>query len=145
MKKILLTLVIAISTMTSFASPTDVNPTVLSAFNKEFKAATEVEWSAGINYFRATFTLNDKHIFAYYSESGELLGLSRYVTVAELPLNLQSDLRKSYGNYWISDLFEVANSDGTCYYATVENADTKIVLKATDAKNWTNFRKTKKS
>jgi hypothetical protein len=145
MKKIFLTLAIAVSTLTSFAGPDEVNPKVLTAFNNEFKTAKEVEWTVGVDYFRATFTYNDKHIFAYYNTAGELLGLSRYVSLAELPMTLQSELKKSYGEYWISDLFEVANADGTTYYATVENADTKVVLKASDGKTWTSYRKTKKS
>jgi hypothetical protein len=62
----------------------------------------------------------------------------------DLPLNLQVNLKKNYTNYWISDLFEVAKKDATTYYITLENADTKIVLKSTDANSWESFQKTKK-
>ncbi len=145
MKKLLFTLAIALSTFSAFAGEEEVNPKVLNAFNREFKTAKEVEWTVGTNYYRATFTYNDKHVYAYYDNNGELLGLSRYISPTDLPLTLQGSLRGNYEAYWISDLFEVANNEGTTYYATVENADTKIVLKASDGKSWNMFHKSKKS
>lgn len=145
MKKMMLTLAIAVSTLGAFAGEAEVNPKVLDAFNNEFKTAKEVEWSVGIDYFRATFTYNDKHVYAYYNVNGELLGLSRFISPDDLPLALQSNLKKTYGDYWISDLFEVANNEGTTYYVTVEDADAKIVLKATDGKSWNSYKKIKKS
>jgi hypothetical protein len=39
----------------------------------------------------------------------------------------------------------VAKTDGTTYYITLENADTKIVLKAADGNAWTFHQKTKKA
>jgi len=62
-----------------------------------------------------------------------------------LPLNLQVSLKKSYGNYWITDLFETASHDGSSYYVTLETADTKIILKSTDGGNWSIDQKFKKS
>jgi hypothetical protein len=58
---------------------------------------------------------------------------------------LQGNLKKDYSDYWISDLFEVANNEGTSYYVTLENADTKMVLKASDGKSWRSYSKVKKS
>ena len=140
-----MTLVLAVSTLPVFARGTEVNPKVLTAFNDEFKTASEVKWTIEVNYTIATFTYNEKHVFAYYDNNGELLGLTRYVALADLPLMLQANLKNQYSKYWISELYEVANNDGTAYYATVENADTKLVLKATDGKTWTSYKKYKKS
>jgi hypothetical protein len=146
MKKILLTIVVAISTVAGFAGEgTDVSPKVLNAFKEEFRTAKEVVWSAGLDYYRATFSYNDKHVFAYYNIEGDLLAVTRYISPDDLPLSLQSDLKKTYGEYWISDLFEVANSDGTAYYVSIENAESKIVLKASDVNYWTRYNKTRKS
>jgi len=145
MKNLVMTLVLAVSTLPVFARGTEVNPKVLTAFNDEFKTASEVKWTIEVNYTIATFTYNEKHVFAYYDNNGELLGLTRYVALADLPLMLQANLKNQYSKYWISELYEVANNDGTAYYATVENADTKLVLKATDGKTWTSYKKYKKS
>jgi hypothetical protein len=145
MKKMIMTLAIAVSTLSAFAGDENVNPKVLDAFNTKFKNAQQVEWTAETDYYKATFVYNDKHVIAYYDTNGELLGITRYVSPLDLSLNLQINLKNDYANYWVSDLFEVAKSDGTSYYMTLENADTKIVLKATDSNTWSVYKKVKKS
>ena len=145
MKKMMLTLAIVAGSLGAFAGEKDVNPNVLNAFKTEFNTAREVEWTVGSNYYRATFVYNEKHVFAYYNENGELLGLTRYLSALDLSISLQANLKKNYSTYWISDLFEVAKNDGTAYYLTLENADTKIVLKSSDSSNWNMYNKVKKS
>jgi hypothetical protein len=145
MKNLLMTLALAVLSLPVFAREAEVNPKVLYAFNNEFKSAREVKWTVETDYTMATFTYNDKHVFAYYDNNGELLGLTRYVALSDLPLMLQGELKNKYSTFWISELFEVANNEGTAYYATVENADTRYMLKATDGKAWTHFKKFKKS
>lgn len=145
MKKIIMILAVLISTTSAFASEENVATKVLNAFKTEFNTAKEVEWTVGSNYYKAAFVYNEKHVFAYYNEEGELLGLTRYLSSDDLPLNLQNNLKKSYSKYWISDLFEVAKSDGTAYYITLEDADTKIVLKASAESDWSVYQKTRKA
>ncbi len=147
MKKVLLSLAmfITLGTMSAFADSADVSPKVLDAFKNDFNGAKEVAWSAGVNYYRAAFTFNGNHVFAFYNTSGELLGLTRYISSLDLPMNLQRSLKKNYSDYWISDLFEVANNDGTSYFITVENADTKIVLKASGNSDWKNYNRVRKA
>lgn len=145
MKKIIMILAVLISTTSAFAGEENVTTKVLNAFKAEFNTAKDVEWTAGSNYYKAAFVYNEKHVFAYYNEEGELLGLTRYLSSDDLPLNLQKNLQKSYRKYWISDLFEVAKSDGTAYYITLEDADTKIILKASGASDWSVYQKTRKA
>ena len=158
MKKIIMTLAIAMSTLgafagTAFGNPThaktegeeNISPKVLQAFKSEFNTAKEVEWTAGSNYYKAAFMYNNKHVFAYYNTEGELIGLTRYISPVDLPLSLQSSLKKIYADYWISDLFEVAKNDGTGYYITLENADSKIILEASDGSEWNVYQKIRKA
>lgn len=140
----IMTLAIVISTMSAFAREENVNAKVLDAFKSEFQSAKEVEWTAGNNYYQATFVYKDKHLFAYYNTEGELIGLTRYLSPDDLSLNLQMSLKKNYSDYWISDLFEVAKNDGTTYYITIEDAGSKIVLKSSDSNSWSVFQKVKK-
>jgi hypothetical protein len=144
MKKMIMTLAIALSTLAAFAGEENVSPKVLDAFKSEFNTAKEVEWSAGADYYKAAFTYNDKQVFAFYSLDGELLGLTRYISPVDLPLNLQTSLKKQYSNYWVSDLFEVAKNGGTSYYMTLENGTSKIVVKASGDNDWTPYKKTVK-
>ena len=142
----MLTLAMIVSSLgAAFAGEEEVNSKVLGAFKSEFKSAKEITWTIAANYYQASFLYNDQHVSAYYNLEGDLMGLTRYISPSDLPLTLQSDLKKNYSEYWISDLFEVANEEGTAYYITVENADTKKVLKAKDGKSWSEYKKIKKS
>lgn len=143
MKKIILTLAIAISTLGAFAGE-EVNPKALASFKNEFASAKEVTWTVTAEYFKAEFTFNGQYVNAFYNADGELMGLTRNITSLELPMNLQASLKKTYEEFWISDLFEITRSNSTGYYITLENADTKIVLKATVGEDWSVYKKAKK-
>lgn len=144
MKKMILTLAIAISSLAVFAGEADVNKKVLEAFKTEFATAKEVKWVIGSDHYTASFVYNDKYVFAFYNQDGELLGLTRYMSTTELPLNLQMDLKKNMNGHWVSDLFEVAKNGTTSYYITLENADTKIVLRSTGGSDWVEYKSVKK-
>ena len=144
MKKMFLTLAIALSTLSSFAREVEVSSKVLNAFRSEFAGAKEVTWTAGDNFYKAAFIYNDQHVFAFYSMEGEMMAMTRYISSLDLPMSLQTGLRKGYGNYWISDLFEVSNDEGTTYYITVEDADSKVVLKSDGPAVWNLYQKTTK-
>ena len=145
MKKMILTLAIAISSLAAFAGEENVSKKVLEAFKTEFKTVKDVEWTAGSDYFKASFVYNEKHVFAYYNLDGDLLGLTRYISPIDLPLNLQISLNKKSNDYWISDLFEVAKNGTTSYYITLENADSKLVLRSAGGSDWEEFKTVKKS
>ena len=144
MKKIIMTLPIAISSLAAFATDDNVGKDVLNAFNKEFNGAKEVKWTIGAGFYRVAFVYNEQYISAFYNGKGELLALTRNISSVNLPLQLQAKLRSDYSDYWISDLFEVSNNDGTDYYITVEKGDSKLTLKSVDNAGWSVFRKTSK-
>ena len=145
MKKIMIALVILITVMRTraFANEIIVKQEVLNAFKIEYSSAKDVIWTVGENYYKASFTMNDQKLFAFYTIDGEFLALTRYVSSLELPENIQNSLRKQFKEKWITDLFEVVNSEGTLYYATLENADSKIILKSATG-YWTLYRKDEK-
>ena len=67
--------------------------------------------------------------------------MTRNISSLDMPMKLQTSLKNNYAGYWISDLFEISNNDGTNYYITMENADSKIVLKSTSDGNWSVYQK----
>lgn len=144
MKKIILTLALFVSTISAFATEDKISSKVLNAFQVEFKSATDVEWTVGSNYYIASFNYRDNHVFAYYTTDGDLMGMTRYVSIDALSLALQSSLKNEYGDFWISDLFEVSKKGSTDYYITLENADKKIVLVSSGGGDWEVFRKIRK-
>lgn len=142
MKKIIITLA-AIMTLSlcAFAGEENVRPEVLKAFQSKFETAQDVEWKAGSNYYKANFTYNGYRLVAFYNSDAELLGITRYIVSAQLPLYLQNKIKSKYQNYWITDLFELSNAAGFIYYITLENADQKIILKSEYGSDWQVFQK----
>jgi len=145
MKKILLTLAIAVSSLIAFAGEVNVSKDVLNAFNKEFNGAKEVTWTTGADFYKASFVMNDQYIAAFYNKDGEFLGMTRNISSVNLPLKLQNKVRNDYSQFWISDLFELSDNDGTHYYITLENADSKVMLKSNDNTEWSVFKKISKA
>jgi hypothetical protein len=145
MKKMILMMAVAISSIASLAAETeDVNPRVLTAFKNEFTQAKNVEWLAGINYYRAAFLFNDKYVFAFYSTEGELMGITSYISPDDLPVSLQVSLKRDFEGYWVSDLFEMSKNDDTIYFITIENAEAKMMLKSSGGK-WEKHKTEKKA
>jgi len=146
MKKIImiLALVLTVSTSFAFTGKETINRHALNAFNTEFAGATDAAWTIGSGFYRVTFTMDEQKLFAYYNKSGEFMAVTHYISSLQLPRYLQSSLKKSYSNYWITDLFKIANHDATSYYVTIENADSKIVLESHDGSSWAVFQKSEK-
>jgi len=46
-------------------------------------------------------------------------------------LRAKQQQRKNYKDYWITEIYELSNGDGTRYYLTLENANKKIKLGST--------------
>jgi hypothetical protein len=146
MKRFLITLTVLFSliSMSSFASDSKVDSRVLKSFETSFKNATEVDWTVTNNFYKAKFSLNGQYVAAYFDASGNMMAITRNIGSTQLPISLQTNLKNNYEGLWISDLFEVANEEGTTYYVTVENADTKLILKSSNS-DWVTYQKERKS
>ena len=141
---LVLTLTLSLSSFTSFAKDIDVNSSVLESFNSSFKNATEVTWSTVDGYYKANFFFNAQYIAAFFDMEGHMVAISRNITSSQLPLALQFSLKKDYSNLWISDLFEISGDEGSYYCITLENGDSRIVLKSSGSSAWTVFKKLSK-
>ncbi len=95
MKKRILTLALLLSLSISsiFANTVEgVNQKVINSFKSDFADARDVKWETGKDFVKATFTMHEQVIFAYYSVEGEQIAVSRNIVSSQLPLNLLSDL-----------------------------------------------------
>jgi hypothetical protein len=148
MKKIMFSAVFAAMLVTNslFATEVpDINAKALTAFNNQFTNATDVEWSADIDFYKATFLYNSNYITAYYNTEGDFVASIRNITSSNLPLMLQTRLKNNYSDYWISNLYELTKNESTSYYITLENADQKIILKSAGDSGWTVHKKSNKA
>jgi hypothetical protein len=117
---------------------------ITTSFNKDFVSATNVSWNKQKDFTKATFTMNNQVMFAYYDESGNLIASARNILSEQLPINLMNDLKKGYGNYWISELFEMDRDGQASYYVTLENADETLILKSSSFNGWSTYKRSKK-
>jgi len=147
MKQVILSIAtVLMMGVSAFANVNDeVNSEAARSFKKDFASARNISWEKKQDYAKVTFSLNDQVLFAYYNNNGELQAVVRNITSDLLPINLLTDLKKDYSEYWISDLFEIASNDQTTYYITLESANKTIVLKSESATDWTVYSKTKKN
>jgi len=139
MKKIIVALGMTLAVSTSFAftgGEGTINKKAINAFRTEFVGATNATWTAGTDYYAVAFNMSGQELVAHYSTSGDLMYVTRNISSVNLPFSLQKELKKSYDNYWITELFELANHAGTSYYVTLETADAKVILKSTNGANW---------
>jgi hypothetical protein len=148
MKRLFVTLTLALGliSLSSFASDDyKVSDAAVKSFNSSFKTASEVSWTVTGDIYKASFLLNGQYVSAYFNAEGQMKALTRNISSTQLPLSLQASLKKSYDCYWITDLFEVANEEGTTYYITLEDGDTKITMKSGPNSDWNNAKKERKS
>ncbi|MBS1946846.1 MAG: hypothetical protein JST47_03690 [Bacteroidetes bacterium] len=138
-------MILTVGMANAFAGKKDnVSTDVATSFSKDFANAKNVQWQKEARFVKATFTLDDQVMFAYYHNNGELMGVVRNILSDKLPINLMTSLKKNYNNYWISDLFEMAADGQSSYYVTLETTDETIVLKSNGSGEWGTYKKTKK-
>jgi len=83
-------------------------------------------------------------MFAFYSDNGDLLAVTRNIRSSQLPISLLLELKNKYNSYWISDLFELIVDDQSNYYITLENDNSKLTLRSSDNNSWEKYEKTNK-
>jgi len=54
----------------------------------------------------------------------------------ELPYYLQKELKEYYNEYWIANLFELSNENGTSYHVVLQNAKGTLTLSSSEQNNW---------
>ncbi|HLX91909.1 MAG TPA: hypothetical protein VKR32_09515 [Puia sp.] len=118
-----------------------IDKSIKRSFENDFKNATNVTWQEKNGFEKATFSYNNEIMYAYYELSGRLVSVQRNVTSENLPIALQSKLKKGYNNYWITDLFENDSCDETNYFVTLENSDNILILQSDGSNSWHPYEK----
>lgn len=144
MKPILIAAFLLASTLTKSFASDGVEPTVLRSFQTTFASATEVDWSVSHDLYKAVFFLNGQYVTAYFKEDGTMQALSRHISATALPIILQTALKNEYKGQWVSDVLEITSEGGVQYYATLENAETQMVLRSSST-TWSTFQKQHKN
>src|SRR5579871_24919 len=108
---VVLAAVFTLSTTYSFAATTgndDNDKEVKAYFRHDFQNAQLMSTEVRDQYSKVIFQMNGQVMNAFYSNSGELMAVTRNIVSSQLPVNLLVSFRKHYGEYWITDLFEMS-------------------------------------
>ena len=144
MKKTFVTLFafLAIGIAATFADPiTNVDPKILSAFQKEFSFAKNVKWEEEGNLARVIFSLNDQGITAWYNSDAELITTARNILYNQLPISVMRSLDKEYEGAFILGIVEINRNNETYYQIRADKKSKKLLLKASPSGNITVLKK----
>jgi hypothetical protein len=143
---LVLALLLTLGMSSTFANNAEgVSDRIINSFKKDFTNAQDVQWEKTKEFVKVTFSMNDQVMYAYYGNTGSLIAVTRNILSGQLPINLLADIKRNYGSYWISDLFEISMNNETAYYITLESGDQTLILKSAGASGWDIHKKEKKS
>lgn len=124
MKKQILAVAAALVITFSTAFATEITPVpkaIVEEFNKEFNHVTGVQWKVTESFYKASFSIKDQKVDAFYGFDGKMIGLSRFISVNQLPLSLIKEAVKKSETASVSELFELLTEKGTEYFITYAN------------------------
>lgn len=133
MKKLFIAALIVVAAGTSaFAlDGKRVNNNVKNSFEVQFSGAENVSWSTTENYFKASFTLEDENVEAFFAKDGELIGTSHKVELIKLPSSAVKRIKKEYASYKITDSIEFEHDGDRSFYVSLEDGNKKQILQVT--------------
>ena len=105
----------------SFAYDTSVSAKIQSVFEKDFTACSDVKWTQYEDVYIATFKSHELYLTAAYNDAGELLAVTRYITISQLPLKVYRALQEKYSTYTIDPNVIELTGEQTSYFINVEN------------------------
>ena len=131
MKKFILSAVLSVFiAASSFAADANkVNSKAAIAFKEEFTAAQNVQWTSTEDYVRASFTLDNKNMEAFYDKQGNMIGTSSTISISDLPTNAKRSFAKKYADFTVKEAIQFIGNDETSYYVSAENEAQSVVLK----------------
>jgi len=146
MKKLFTIALLALTIVTSaFANSSEtVSKYVTNRFKTDFKNASEVSWTSKADYVKASFTLNDKKMEAYYNRRGEVIAKSTNISLDELPVNVKRSFAKKFEGYTVKEAILFEGTEENAYYISAENEKETVILKVDQDNQLKNFKRTKK-
>lgn len=134
MKKLFITglLAIAVAVSSVAAEGNEVNSAARNNFSSQFKRVSDVEWTSGANYTKATFVWNNVRTEALYDEAGEFIGTKQAIVLEELPVRAKRAFAKKYDGYTVKEAVRFEGSQESAYYIAAENEKSSVILKVED-------------
>ena len=144
MKKIIVSLAVAFAVFTgrtyAAAAGPSIPVSVTDEFTHHFAGASDVTWEIGKTFYKATFDMHGKTLFAFYAGNGSLMGVAHNLSPVNLPDGLRDEIKDSYAGYWITELFTYQNDTEKAFVITLESPEKIVVLKGGGQSAWTVYK-----
>jgi len=130
MKKLFIAAMMVV-TVGSSAFALDVNKVnyrVKTNFEAQFAGAENVTWSLRNNYTKASFTLAEEKVDAFFSENGAMIAYTRKIELKQLPLNAIQKIKKEYASSTITESIEFTQDGEKNYYVSLQDGAKKQIL-----------------
>lgn len=130
MKKLFIAALFVVAAGTSaFAfDATKVSYRVKNSFENLFTNAENVEWTAKENFMKATFTLDEKRIEAFFGNDGELIGESQKIDFKKLPANAVRKIKKEFASYAVTESIQFDQDGERSYYVSLQDGAKQRIL-----------------
>lgn len=128
---------------------TVVSFSVKSEFDSTFSEATNVSWTVTSNVQKATFTLNDVKMTAFYNLQGEYLGVTQDVAYSALDDKAQKQIAAKYADYNVGEVIKLTtadnetNSDQTVYFVDLTGKTDELLVRVNTSDDVFFFQKVK--
>jgi hypothetical protein len=130
MKKLFLSTILSVLVAaSSFAADINKNAEAVYSFNSQFERAENVSWTSTKGFAKASFTLNNKQMAAFYQPDGSLIGTTSAVTLEELPVIAKRSFAKKYSDYTVKEAIRFDATDETAYFISAEDEARSLILK----------------
>jgi len=133
MKKTFVTLFLSLTVLVSAMAATsdpDIDPRIISAFQKEFSFAKDVKWQQKGELAQVNFSLYDHGFVAWYNSEAELVSTARNILYMQLPLSVIKTLQQQYAGAEFSGVVEITRNEQTSYHISAEIKNKKYLLEA---------------
>ena len=106
-----------IMSLTAVFAQEDVNvipvpAAIVKELHQEFKNASNVQWKTTETFYKASFTVDGYSLEAFYSFDGQLKGVSRNISVEQLPMSLIGEVKEKTSTHAVTELFELLTDRG---------------------------------
>ncbi len=133
MKKLFITALLAtIVAASSFATENETERAARKNFATQFKRISDVQWTSGAGYTKATFILNNIRTEALYTPEGDFIGTNQAITLEELPVNAKRKFAKRYEGYTVKEAIRFEGVQESAYFISAENEKRSVILKIED-------------
>lgn len=148
MKKLFIAVLFVTAIGTSaFANPSTVNYKIMNNFRTDFVDAENVSWKVSNEFVKASFTLDNTRLNAFYNLDGELIGTSKTFELNKLPKRALQTITKKYPYppYKLGECIEMTYPDGEkSYFLSFEINNETLVLQVSPTGYVSVFQKTEK-